>query len=280
MAFHTAFVKQAEVLWKSDYEALPERVQQCWALLLGIREDVRALALLVAQGFPNQSYIIYRALLEKIVTLLYLQAAPDDVFKDYVQYPLHKSYRKTQKDVRVKSKNGEVGYRCMATVDLTQYPQMQEAVNRFTSRSGKPQTRWNNTSIESKVAEIKKSGIIDTAVLELLIGYIYDDASEATHATLYGCAFHLDVFEPHFPSRPERDLDERLLERLFLSSWLGAVVMFQVVEWLLGHTGQTELLEGARVIDDLIKQRMKWAVKKPKRGASVENPPQQAKETP
>lgn len=271
MAFHMAFVKQAEVLWKVEYKTLPERIRQCIPLFLCIREDVRALTLLVAQGFSNQSYVIYRALLEKIVTVLYLQVAPEEIFGDYMRYPLHKSYQKTQKDVRVKTKTGEVGYRSVTTVDLSEYPQMQEAVNRFTSRSGKPQTRWTNSSIASKVSHIKQSGIFDTAVLELLISYMYDDASEALHATLYGCLFHLDVFEARNLYLPEPDPDEHLQERLFLSSWLGAVVMFQVVEWVLGQTDQKELLEEAKVMDGMIRERMKRALDKPKQPAPVDD---------
>jgi hypothetical protein len=271
MAFHTAFVKQAEFLWKADYEKLPERLQKCWALFLGLREDVRALALLVARGFPNQSYMVYRAVLEKMVTLLYLQVASEQVFNDYMQYPLHKSFRKTQRDVRVQSKHGEVGYRSGTKVDLTQFPQMENAVKRFTAPSGKPHTHWDNTSLDKKVAEIKKSGLIDTAVLELLIAHIYDDASEAIHGTLYGCAFHLDIFEFVDASKPEPDWNERLGERLFTSSWMGATVMFQVLECVLGQTGQTELLEKGKVIDELIKERMKRAVEKPKGDKPVDN---------
>jgi hypothetical protein len=270
MAFDKAFVRQANAVWQADYAALSERTQQCWPLLFGIKQDVEGISLLVQKGYINQGYMVYRGLLEKIVTLLYLQIASDEVFKDYTGYTLHKGYRKTQTQVRIQTKTGAVGYRCLADFDLSKHPDVEAAVKRFTSASGKPHTRWSRTSIETKIAEIKQSGFVDTVLLELLISYVYDDASEALHGTLYGCVFHLNVFDSPKPETP-RHLQNLMDERLFAALWLGAIVLFDVVEWLLGQTGQTALLEECREVDSLIKQDMAEAARKPRRNSAVDN---------
>jgi len=262
IAYTTAFYKYAEMLWNVDWQKCPTRPQSCQAVIYGLRGDVRALSILIAQGCPNQSYILYRAVIEKLVTFWHLQIASDEVFSDYFQYHLHKTYRKTQKEVRVQSKNGEVGYRTVSTFDLSQFPEMEKAVKRFTSKTGKPLTRWHNDSLTNRIAEVKSTGIIDTVVIELLTEHIYDDASEALHGTLYGCLFELDVFEPRPASKSPAEMEQRLLERLFASSYLGSMCLFQMVEWLTQQSGQKELLEESRTMKAMINDHMESALKK------------------
>jgi len=259
-AYMRGFEKQAEFLATVQVGALPERLKKCGLLVWGITEDSKAICSLVGNSFPNQAYILYRALLEKIVTLFYLQVVSEEVFQDYLRYSLHKSYAKVKTLFEVETKNGPVRFGFPGEIDLSEYPDVEAARKRFTSSTGKPLTRWDNTSIQSKVSKIKEAALIDTAFLEMLLFFVYDDASEAMHATLYGSVFHYNVFAP--PNHPD-DIEQELKDRLFSLMWMGSMIVFMVNEWLLGPTGQHDVLEEARDLNNLLMEHMKRAVQSP-----------------
>ena len=73
-------------------------------------------------------------------------------------------------------------------------PELKEAVDIFTSDRGKTKTRWTSKNISSMLESISNNGGLEIGYLMLAKLWIYDDASEALHGTLYGATFHMGIF--------------------------------------------------------------------------------------
>ena len=85
-----------------------------------------------------------------------------------------------QKGFRVLNRSFTVGELKVAlglseSVSLENYSEIQEAVKLFTSKKGKPITRWTKSSISEMVNTIKIKGEIDIRYLMLAMLGIYDD---------------------------------------------------------------------------------------------------------
>src|SRR5262245_19324038 len=162
---HEQFALQGEILERVNTSALPDKLLLTYSLITGLKGDVRAISLLFAAGLGNQAVMIFRALIEKIVTILYLQVVPEDEFQAFVQYSAQKTYQLARKSVHVDQPGGPIEFRT-ADFDLSQSPQFKAAVDRFTSASGKSKTRWSNTSIEKKLEAIKAAGTFNPGSIE------------------------------------------------------------------------------------------------------------------
>jgi hypothetical protein len=98
--------------------------------------------------------------------------------------------------------------------------------------------------------------------LELFLFFIYDDASEALHATMYGCLFHYGVFEPRPLPKTTQEIGTETRKSLATAFWLGIVSLFELNKYLFGLTGQIEELKEAQHNHDLAMDSMKYVLRK------------------
>ena len=102
-----------------------------------------------------------------------------------------------------------VTLRLSEDIDLKNFSDIEEALKQFTSRKGKPITRWTNNSISKMLETIKNNGSIDISYLMFAVLGIYDDASEALHGTIYGTTFHIGHYFGKIP-QSKNELKENI----------------------------------------------------------------------
>ena len=117
----------------------------------------------------------------------------------------------------------------------------------------------------TKFALIKASHLFDTIAIEFLLFYLYDDTSEALHATVYGCAFHIGAFEPGAVPGSIEDMKGHMGKRLVVALWLGSSAVTSINKWLLSLTNQLDVLKDAEECAVLGDEYLVRALKKPAR---------------
>lgn len=174
------------------------------AIYSSIIEDAISIRMLGANGRLNQSYILARAFLERLINYCFLQISSKDEYENFIDYSANKAGRRLSRTMvangRVKAKIEYAG----GEYELPSH--IQKAIDKFTSENGREKTRWTKLGLPERAAivesECEKSGLF----MHLLC--IYSDASEAIHGTLYGALFHLGTYDPQSAPTDQSSLDK------------------------------------------------------------------------
>lgn len=185
------------------------RVARLYAIYSAIIEDAISVRLLCESTRTNQAYIVSRALLERLTNFCFLQLCTDVEFSNYVDYSINKAGRSLDRSIET---NGQVKARiALNSGDLELPPEVNAAVDKFTSERGREKTRWTTVSLPDRAAVIEAK--LGNTGLFMSLLTIYGDASEALHGTLYGAAFHLGTYEispPHDQASLEQHFHQTL----------------------------------------------------------------------
>lgn len=209
-----------------------QRIQSLYHLLMSIYITGNAINLLALNNFLSESYMLARALLEKLINYMYVLVCEEDEYQKYLNYTKQKGYRILNRSFIVGEQKAELKW--SGSVNLDDNPELREAVNQFTSGKGKAITRWTSLSPAERLNVIRDKGNIKIEGLMLSTLGIWDDASEALHGTLYGAAFHFGFFEGKTLRKVE-DLAETYRNRLlFLFFALGTCIasLFELVSYV------------------------------------------------
>ena len=198
-AFYLMMLKykeQTRILQKVE-ELLPEwgneRSLRLKPLLTAANSNTRAIYLLATRGFINECFIISRGLIERIITFNYLHISDKVDYENYLDFTKQKEVRKLNRKVEYGNKRLEIKW--TGAYNLENDPNIREALDKYTSIHGKEKTRWTNKTLLYMANEIEK--YLDNKPHFLIpISYIYEDASEALHGTLYGAEFHMGMHKP------------------------------------------------------------------------------------
>ncbi len=209
-----------------------QRIQSLYHLLMSIYITGNAINLLALNNFLSESYMLARALLEKLINYMYVLVCEEDEYQKYLNYTKQKGYRILNRSFKVGDQKAELKW--SGSVNLEDNPELRDAVNQFTSGKGKAIPRWTSLSLAKRLAIVRDKSNVKIEGLMLSTLGIYDDASEALHGTLYGSAFHFGFFEGKIPRKVE-DLAETYRNRLlFLFFALGISIasLFEVVSYV------------------------------------------------
>lgn len=209
-----------------------QRIQSLYHLLMSIYITGNAINLLALNNFLSESYMLARALLEKLINYMYVLVCGEDEYQKYLNYTKQKGYRILNRSFKVGDQKAELKW--SGSVNLDDNPELRDAVNQFTSGKGKAIPRWTSLSLAKRLAIVRDKSNVKIEGLMLSTLGIYDDASEALHGTLYGSAFHFGFFEGKIPRKVE-DLAETYRNRLlFLFFALGTSIasLFEVVSYV------------------------------------------------
>jgi len=209
-----------------------QRIQSLYHLLMSIYITGNAINLLALNNFLSESYMLARALLEKLINYMYVLVCEEDEYQKYLNYTKQKGYRILNRSFIVGEQKAELKW--SGSVNLDDNPELREAVNQFTSGKGKVITRWTSLSPAERLNVIRDKGNIKIEGLMLSTLGIWDDASEALHGTLYGSAFHFGFFEGRIPRKVE-DLAETYRNRLlslFFALGTSIASLFEVVSYV------------------------------------------------
>jgi len=180
-----------EEITKLDRDLISQKIPRLNTIMpiaFGIITAGKSMATLLVDGNITEAYIMARTFLERITNLSYLLICQEDIFKTFKNH----SYQKIYRSIVTKWESFNLmDYELQKPKPSNFPPDMQEAIDEFTSRRGKEITRWTNEplakrfdAIHSKCPKFFKDKYI------LLTQFIYEDASEAAHGTLYGSLFH------------------------------------------------------------------------------------------
>ncbi len=180
-----------EVLWKLD---LNERTSMLRPLIEGVRSNCLALSYLAKGGFLNESYMVARAFVERVINACYLLVCDEDELEAYLQYSHQKGFRTLSR--QVSAGDSTIGLKYEHVDKVEKSPELQAALDRFTSKRGREITRWTTKNPVDRLEIVADRTNLDITGLLLAWLSIWEKASEALHGTLYGCVFHLGFYEP------------------------------------------------------------------------------------
>jgi hypothetical protein len=153
------------------------------------------MVMLVRRGGMSEAYLLSRAILDASTNLCYLLVCDQEDFERYVDF----SRRNIIRGLETRAKSFEALGQSVKMPDLRSSEPVKKVFLKFTSpRKGKDLTRWESDkscSFDKKLEKIStrvqnfRGGIFDAARL-----FIYEDASEIAHGTLYGSMLCTGVF--------------------------------------------------------------------------------------
>ncbi len=212
------FLVESGLLMQLVHMELKGRTRKCKLLTRSICETCRSMWILASNGQLHDCLILSRALLEKTVTCCYLMVCDEKEFDRYFLHSLQKGYRSLDREF--KSQHAHLRLYFTGTIDPSEVPRLREALDTYTSKRGRPRTRWTQKSLADQIAVIEERSDTDIYMLAFPMLWIYEDASEALHATLYGTVFDHGAY---IPGAWKWDESERLRHR-----WTSFTVLFMV----------------------------------------------------
>jgi hypothetical protein len=234
--------KQAVMLQRLSSDGMKDRLSIGFPLLVGIASNAIAILRLARQNFGNEVYPLLRTLIERTLTFYYLQCCDEVELENYVDYSKQKALRKLHREIRINEKVFRLKY--SGSIDLTQYPDLEKALAKFTSQKSKREiTRWSPKTLNEKLQIVDHAGIVDVTLLMILLETTYDDASEVLHGTLYGCLFFLGAFTPGPPPRDAEEIRKHYRSDLSAIFFLVHFLLIDLNEYLGNELKNDELME-------------------------------------
>lgn len=211
-------------------ESHKKRPVKLYPLFSSIIEDAISLDILASNSRLNQSYIISRALLERVINFCYLLYASDEEYSSFVDYTKNKAARSLSRKIET---NGTRKVSLEFSGGNFELPQdYKDAVERFTSERGREIPRWTKLSVDKRADFLdKKTG--KNLLLHILM--IYSDASEALHGTIYGSLFHLGVYNPGSVPKDQDTLDKHRNNTLSFLYFMGSSAIGTLLYCLLDN---------------------------------------------
>lgn len=165
------------------------RLKPLGPLFQGIGTTAKAMATLASEGLANETLMLARALFKRTLNAAYLIVADEQEVENYVLWAKNRTYRGLTRTIE----SGEIEFTVEygGEIDVSDIPGLEEAVDRFTSKNGKPKGTWTEVSRSERIEKIIKRSSLEPGVFSLSELAIFGDASEALHGTLYGATVHL-----------------------------------------------------------------------------------------
>lgn len=186
------FTEEVTLLTRLN-DAKEDRIKHTYPLLVSIIDNSKAMSLLGTCNLINDMYMISRSYVERMINFLYLQVCDEEDFISFQLHTTQKAYRRM--DRSIETNKCEVKFTNTGK-DHVSIPNLNDAIARFTSKSGKEITHWTPITLDKRIEIISERTKINPSIMMMCKLNIYEDASEALHGTLYGSLFHLGLFSP------------------------------------------------------------------------------------
>lgn len=171
-----------------DYFSLQEKLPSN-PITSSALENGKAIYILAKKNKCSEAYIIARSLIERLITYHFILSSDDSVRDDYFDYSEQRKYRNLDRSITINDKT--VSIKATTQLNVDDYPKLKDVIEKFTGeRSGKAKTRWTSNNLMKMLSVIGANSDLDITQLMAGMNYIYSDASESLHGTLYGCGFH------------------------------------------------------------------------------------------
>lgn len=239
------FLEETTLL--SSLRDIPQlRVSQMYPLFHSLMDTAKSMAVLARHNFINEMYMVSRSYIERLINFLYLQVCDEEEYRKFTLHATQKAYRRLSRSIDISTGSVGLTFQGMDSVVL---PELEEALNAFTSKSGKEITHWTPVSLDRRIDLISQRTSRKPHIMLLCKLNIYEDASEALHGTLYGSVFHLGVFTPNTLLNTPDDLERHFVSLKTTIFWTCGLLTYEFFEILqtLYHN-LDKLIEDVRAI--------------------------------
>lgn len=199
-SFYMEQVAVLQGLYQSpEVNSAPDRIASLYPLLFSIHSTGLSISLLARHGCLNECFMLARAFLERLINYIYLLICDEEEYLRYLAHTKQKGFRVLSRSVEAGDMRAELKW--AGSIDLSKEQELKEAIDLFTSKTGREITRWTSATLSERLSTIAEKGKLNIGSLLIALLAIYEDASEALHGTLYGSIFHIGVFTKKLPSR-------------------------------------------------------------------------------
>lgn len=216
---------------------LSERAEEIKAVILAICQTAWSIAKLSQDDMLNECKMLGRALLERSINFVYLLVCEEEEFDRYRNYTIQKAYRRLDRSVTAGQHTFKMTYEGM--VDPSEVPELEEALDMFTSKRGREITRWTQNGLGDRIEVIDEKSSVSVVPFVLCWHSIYEDASEALHGTMYGCTFHTSAYEPGVSHTDESELNDNLRKNLTMLNWECGILL-NILLHAANHEGRLD----------------------------------------
>lgn len=261
--FAFLLLNQAGLMKKKPISLEAKRLFLAIPLALGISSNAIAIVKLAKENYGNEIYPIARSLIERLITLYYLQSCDEPELDNYIDYSKQKTFRKFSRSITINDKRFSI--KRIPDINLPEFPELKAAIDKFTSLKKKKQiTRWSKLSLEKKLSVIDYSGETNIALIMIALEVIYDDASEALHGTLYGCTFHLGAYDADQGNKGAEEKIKRHRDNLTMIFYLLGALLGDLNQYIFRKCDLKDLLELSEDINSQIKDTLNRCLEKHK----------------
>lgn len=221
---------------------LEGRAREVAAAILSTMSTAIAIAKLGrTDEFYNECVMLARGFFERIVNICYLLVCDDDKFEEYRLHTRQKAYRKLEQefyagDEKICSKFG-------GKKDLECHPEIQEALKKFSTNSGKEKKRWPDMSIPDRIKLIGDRSKTNISMFLLYQVLFYTDASEALHGSFYGLTFHTGAYEPNINHKNKAEIRANLQKNFTVLFWFSGELIHKLLVILSQDNNISEQLK-------------------------------------
>ena len=220
-----------------------------------LMSSVGVVAAMANVGTLNETTMLVRAFLERVINFCYVVVCSDEEYGRYKAYSLQKSYRKLNRKISAGGHTFEIRY--MGNIDANSIPELKAALEQFTGSRGGEKTRWTNVELSDRIIIIGKNSKIDIRKWLLALLTYYEDASEALHGTFYGSVFQTGMYEPGFDRNDKAAVLRNEQKKLTLLYWQMGDFISDLIYFLGEKFDLPDFVEKSQINSKSIAETMK-----------------------
>lgn len=194
--------------------------------------------------FHGEMVMLSRAFIEKNINFLYLNVCEQNEYDKFFNHLIAKSIRKLDRNICINNQTLSIKHKGFDPENLQK--NQKDALDMFTSKTGKEITQWTKVNIEGRLELIAKNCNINTGIFMLNTLSIYEDASEALHGTLYGCTFFTWAYEPGIDKNNPMEVLKNTNRKTTLILWQLACMSHETLVFLSKDNNIDHLLSASK----------------------------------
>lgn len=131
----------------------------------------------------NESYMLMRSLLEKLVNFHYLKVSGEVERERYKLHPFYKVYHNTMRDYATDNTAVRLEWNGDRN-SMRAVPEIRRALTLFSDSNSRMD--WTRKTFRQRVNRVVNAGSVRAGILEISALLSYGDASEVLHGSMYG----------------------------------------------------------------------------------------------
>jgi hypothetical protein len=237
--FSAFLERQTDIFRHAVDRDLGDRGDDLRPLVYATGQTARTISSLAKDDLLNEAMMLARSFLERSINLGYLLFCDEEELDRYKKHALQKAYRRLDRSESVGEKSVRLTY--SGDIDPKDIPELQEALDLFTSKRGREITWWTSKKLDERIQIIEERGGASAELFLVTWLSVYEDASEALHGSLIGITFHTGVWEPGNSPDDRKEIDKHVLKNLTLLCWQCGLILHLLLQ-LLNHDNALENL--------------------------------------